>query len=175
MNRKLEKIFNELEAEKHKLLNQLMKIDSARLNYSPSPGKWSVNQILIHIITAEALSLGYMKKKSLGIETFGDSGVLEFLKMKLLIVSQRFPFKFKAPRFILQHTPTSSSFSDIVTQWNKHRDELKKFLESINDKNVHKKTYKHPKVGMLNIIQAITFFREHHIHHLPQIRKLIRK
>jgi len=151
-----------------------MDADEVTLRNSPRVGKWSVHQIVTHLFVSEKLSLGYMKKKSLGIETFENSGWIESVKLLLLILSQRLPFKYKAPKSIVQHTPPDISLTEIQNQWSMMRVELKDFLNSIDDKNLKKKIYKHPRAGMLNVVQAITFFREHYVHHRPQIERLLK-
>ena len=175
MNYKLEKLFAELENERQKLFQLLACVEEGILQHNPQPDKWSVHQIVLHLFVSERLSLGYMKKKSLGIETFENSGWIESVKLLILILSQRLPFKFKAPKSVVQHTPTEITMDELKSQWEMMRQELKDFLIAIDDKNLKKKIYKHPRAGMLNVVQAVTFFREHYIHHRPQIERLIRK
>jgi len=174
LNPKLEKLFVSLENDRLKLFQLLTDVDEVTLSRNPNPDKWSIRQIVVHLFISEKLSLGYMKKKSLGIETFENSGWIESVKLLLLILSQRLPFKYKAPKSVVQHTPPDISILEIQHQWNLLRIELKEFLNSIEDKNLKKKIYKHPRAGMLDVVQAITFFREHCIHHLPQIKKLLK-
>ncbi len=60
------------------------------------------------------MSLIYMKKKSLGVDELDDSGILEALKFRFLQASQRIPMlKFKAPKAVVEHTPTSVSFDTL--------------------------------------------------------------
>ncbi len=98
MNSKLQKLFNALESDTEKLFTMLSSLTDDRLNYSPSSSKWSINQILIHVLTSERMALSYMKKKSLGIASLKNSGWLESVKLLFLIFSQRMPFKYKHPR-----------------------------------------------------------------------------
>jgi hypothetical protein len=173
MNPKLQRILDRLEAERSDLLQALSTLSDQRFNTHPSPGKWSISQILTHIITSERLTLLYMKKKSLGIDQLDNSGWLESLKMILLRVSQRLPFlTFKAPRFVVEHTPEALSYKEAVEQWNTVRTEMKEFLEAIDEKHARKKIYKHPVAGRLDAAQALEFCGEHIRHHLPQIRKM---
>jgi hypothetical protein len=175
MHPKLQQILNTLEADRKRLLQELADVPDQRFNTNPVPGKWSISQILTHIITSERLTLLYMRKKSLGIDQVDNSGWIESFKMLFLEVSQRLPFlKFKAPGVVVEHTPEALSYAEVVRQWDKVREQLKKFLEGIDEKNVRKKIYKHPVVGRLDASQAIRFNGEHIRHHLPQIRKLMK-
>jgi hypothetical protein len=156
------------------MLNQVKGLSVEKFNYSPSPKKWSISQILTHILVAEQLSVGYMKKKALGIEQLNDSGVAESFILELLKVSQRIPpLKFTAPKVVLSNTPPPLPIDELINRWQAHRLDLKKFLNSVEDKNVKKLLYKHPIAGRLDARQAMVFFREHIIHHLPQIKRLL--
>lgn len=175
MHPKLQRILNTLETDRKRLLRELADVSDQRFNTNPLPGKWSISQVLTHIITSERLTLLYMRKKSLGIDQLDNSGWIESFKMIFLEVSQRLPFlKFKAPDVVVEHTPEALSYAEVVSQWDTVREQLKKFLEGIDEKNVHKKIYKHPVVGRLDAFHAIRFCGEHIRHHLPQIRKLMK-
>ncbi len=173
MNPQLELLFNRLEADRDKLFTKIGKLPVEQFNHS-EPGKWSIHQIMAHLVTAEKLSLQYLNKKILGIQETGNSGIIEEIKMVALKISQRLPFKFKAPKKVVEFTPAYPNLEALNEEWNLVRKELKSFLEKIKDDQVNKKIYRHVFAGMLNTKQALIFFREHFIHHLPQINRLIR-
>jgi len=174
MHPKLQKIFDELEADRIKWLDRVSVLSDEQFTASPAPGRWSISYILTHIMTAERLSLLYMKKKSLGINELDDSGILESLKLTFLKMSQRIPaLKFKAPQVVVEKTPELLSFRELVDQWTSSRKNLKTFLDSIEDKHIRKKIYKHTIVGRLDVAQALQFLLEHFRHHLPQIKRLL--
>jgi hypothetical protein len=172
MNKKLQKRFDRLELDQQKLLQKLSILSGEQMNASP-PGKWPISHIAAHLITSERLSLLYMKKKSLGISALPNSGMVEEVKTWVLKLSQRFPFKFKAPVHLVEHTPTSMPLTDLVQLWNAERVKLRKFLEDIKDEDLYKLVYKHPVAGRLNVVQALDFMIEHFHHHLPQINRLL--
>ncbi len=174
MNSVFLSIYNELERQRAKVLEQVKNLSVEKFNHTPSVGKWSISQILTHILIAEQLSVGYMKKKALGIDRLKNSGLLETLRIELLKVSQRIPsIKYKAPRVVVANTPPAFPIAELTSRWETHHKELKVFLDGIQDKNVRKVIYKHPLAGRLDARQAMVFFREHMNHHLPQIRRLL--
>jgi hypothetical protein len=170
MDPHLSKLYSELENQRAELLNALKKLDAMQCDRKLN-GKWSINEIVSHLVTSERLSMAYIKKKSNAIETLEDTGILEEMKMLLLIISQRIPFKFKAPKLVVDHTP-KHSVVESEEKWNEVRKELLFFIQKTNPRHSKRKIYKHPAVGKLNIGQAMTFFKEHIIHHLPQIQRL---
>jgi hypothetical protein len=174
VNLKLQELFLEIETQRHSLLLPLKDLSSEKLNHH-APGKWSINQIIAHLITAENLSLRYLNKKILGIETVRNTGIAEELKMILLIISQRLPLKFKAPKMMLNQTLEEADINKLIDDWNKTRSDLKTLLDRIEDHHIKRKIYRHVVVGMLNIQHTLKFIGEHVGHHTPQIKKLTRK
>lgn len=172
VNSKLQHQFNLLEQTRTEIVNLLSDVDQASFERSMR-GKWSIAQILIHVITSERLAVLYMRKKSLGVDALKDSGIIEPLKLLVLQVSQRVPLKYKVPTSIRDKTPVPPSKEEMLKMWEEERAKLSKFLSSIDDKDVRKMIFKHPIAGMLNAAQGVAFLREHLIHHRPQIVKLI--
>jgi hypothetical protein len=172
MKNELVRLLKKAEGERHQLLEKVSTVPAQKFFFQTEK-RWSISQILTHLLISEQLSLRYMKKKSLGIEQLNNSGLIEQVKSMLLTISQRLPFKYKAPTIVLESTPPALSLHEIVAQWSTLRTELQEFLNSIEERNIRKKIYKHPIAGRLNASQAVSFFREHIKHHLPQIKRLL--
>src|SRR6266850_2373658 len=90
MNSRLQSLFDSIETQRRSLLSSLKELPSEKLNHH-LPNKWSINQIIAHLISSEQLSVRYISKKMLGIDQTTDTGVYEELKMILLQISQRVP------------------------------------------------------------------------------------
>ncbi|NJN42065.1 MAG: DinB family protein [Flammeovirgaceae bacterium] len=174
MNQQLFRQFEALEKSRSVLFENLIALSDEDARKAPA-GKWSISEIVSHILTSEQMSLGYMKKKSLAIDTLDNSGIAESMRMVLLTLSQRLPIKYKAPKIIVERTLQRESFQTTLQEWASLRNEYREFLERIEDKNLRKKIYKHPIAGRLNSFQALKFLREHFRHHLPQINRLLKK
>jgi uncharacterized damage-inducible protein DinB len=172
MENSLHRSFQKLEEQRHKLIRKVQALSNSQLNNHP-PGKWSIAQVISHIITSEQLSISYLKKKMLGIDEAPDTGIIEEIKMITLIISQRLPFKFKAPKVVTDHTHEYQSIDELNMAWEKVRMEMKEVLARFQEDQLNRKIYKHPIAGMLNIKQATQFFSEHIIHHTPQIIRLL--
>jgi len=167
-------IYNQLEHQRTVVIDQVKNLPAEKFNRAPVPGKWSISQILTHILIAEQLSVNYMRKKALGIDQLKNSGPLEVLRLEILKISQRIPsLKFKAPQVVVANTPSAFPITELISRWEIHHQELKEFLDSIEEKNVKKTIYKHPLAGRLDARQAMVFFREHMNHHWPQIKRLL--
>lgn len=174
MNKAFQSIYHELEHQRTTIIDQVKNLSVEKFNHTPFPGKWSISQILTHILVAEQLSVGYMKKKALGIEQVKNSGLSAAFRLQLLIISQRIAtIKYKAPSVVLANTPPAFPLAELISRWELHRQDLKVFLDSMEDRNVKKIIYKHPVAGRFDARQAMVFFREHINHHWPQIQRLL--
>ncbi len=163
-----------MEHDRIELLGKLKQYPEEILDGSPTSGRWSVNQILSHLITSERLTLIYLKKKSLGVDQLANSGIMEDLKMVVLKVSQRLPLRFRAPELVVKNTPAPAPIQELEVRWDVLRREFRDFLETVKKENLSKLIYKHPVAGRLNVIQCVVFMREHFQHHLPQINRVVR-
>lgn len=172
MNTKLQQIFDSLETQRSQLFISLNSLAVEKLNQQPTNG-WSINQVIAHLIAAERLSVLYLRKKIQAINEVENTGLIEELKMIVIILSQRLPFKFKAPKTVVENTKSSTSIHQLEQEWNAVRNELKIVLEKFNDDQIKRKIYKHVVAGKLNIQQTLLFFREHIIHHQQQIKRLL--
>lgn len=174
MNNSLLHLFDLLETQRNELLGLIATLSHEQLHAHPE-GKWSIAQILSHLITSEKLSVLYLNKKMLGIRESPDTGLKEDLIMIALVISQRLPFKFKAPKVLVERTVQYQSGLQLIEAWEKTRHELKEILARFNDDQLKRKIYKHPLAGMLNIQQALRFFKVHSVHHTPQIKSLLKQ
>jgi hypothetical protein len=170
VNSKLQVIFDQLEAQRQSLLNEVRGIASDQLNHSRNQ-KWSVSQIAGHLITAEQLSLSYMTKKINAIQEVSNTGMMGELKLLFFIASQRLPLKYKAPKNLGDQPKSFQDFQSLESEWSQSRKQLKTFLEKFPSDGLKKKIYRHPVMGRCNIVHALVFFREHIIHHYPQIKR----
>jgi uncharacterized damage-inducible protein DinB len=174
LNTQLALLFNTLEKQRAELISLIQGISPETINKHPE-GKWSITQIISHLIASEQLSVNYLNKKILGIDAAPKTGMIEELKMIVLKISQRLPFKFKAPKVLAENTPIFENIEQLTVTWNQTRADLKTVLEKFQDNQINRKVYKHPIAGMLNIEQALKFFREHIIHHTPQVKNLLKQ
>ena len=159
-----------LEHQRKSLLGELSGLSSSQLNQN-NQGKWSISQISGHLITAEQLSLAYMTKKINAIKEVSNTGPWNEIKLVVFIISQRLPLKYKAPKNLGDNPKSYSDFNSLEKDWEESRRQLREFLEKFPEDGLRKKIYRHPVMGRCNVIHALKFFREHLIHHYPQIKR----
>ena len=173
MNPVLQKWYGILAHDRKELCNSLEGISQSQFTTRPPSGKWSISEIVSHLITADRLSLDYMKKKSQGAETLHDAGWFEEVKMMFFILSQRAPIKYNAPRGLVEKMPGEINLSNLKNEWNTLLLDYQNFLEKIPDQHLRKKIYKHPILGRMDAKLCLQSIHEHYHHHLPQIKRLL--
>jgi len=174
VNNRLSVLYAQLEDDRIKLMVELSNSPDDKLSLKPTKDKWSISEILTHLVTSEQLTLTYLRKKSLGIDRLKNSGLSEWIRITVLQWSQRIPaLKYRAPKHVIANTPDPLPIEELDRRWNSVRMEFKQFLGTINDKDVGKLIYKHPVAGRFDVIQCLMFMKEHFHHHLPQIKRLL--
>jgi len=173
MDSKLESKFKNFENSRLKLLTELEKRGDKELNYHPGKDKWSVIQVMHHLIIIEQLSIGYINKKltyKTNIKKSGFSAAIKVFVLKLLL---RMPFRFKAPK-IVSEVPNSGDFNQVKDQWDQTRKELRKLLDNLPEEFLNKNIFKHALAGKMNIYQMLSFMDEHFKHHVKQIDRILK-
>ena len=168
-----EKWLRTIERDRKDLWDSLASLTQDQFTRQPKSGKWSISEIVSHLMTAEKLSLEYMKKKSLAIESLGDSGWFDEIKMVFFIASQRIPVKYSAPKAVVKNTPRSTELATLSKEWSSIMLAYREFLGGIPAKYARRKIYKHPFLGRLDAKHCLQSINEHYHHHLPQIKRLL--
>ncbi|MEJ8802699.1 DinB family protein [Pontibacter sp. H249] len=173
MNPKLEIKYLSLEKSRNQLLDELDGFDDELLNTAPAEGKWSINQIICHLIEVEKLTIGYINHKLQKQEDLGASCFSNTFKAILLKLALRSGKKYKAPA-VVATVPDTANLSKLRHQWDDTRFKLEDLLNDITPGHMDKCLFKHPVVGPLSINQTLGFLNDHFTHHERQIQQLKR-
>ena len=171
MNPKLEAKYLYLEKSRNKLLKDLQDLDEATLNTSPAEGKWSIGQIVAHLVQVEQLTMGYIQRKLQKEEELQHVNVKNAVKAMLLKVALNSGMKFKAPQ-VAAEVPDEVDLNAVRLQWDETRYKLEDLLTELPPALLDKCLFRHPYAGMLSITQTLTFLQDHFNHHLQQINHL---
>jgi hypothetical protein len=166
--------FLRLEESRNTLIERLKSIPSGKLETSPRSDKWSVSQIFYHLNKAESLSIQYVSKKRLDVNTLKKTGIIEELKIFFLKIRFSLPAGIKAPS-VLGDMPGAVDYNEIITEWNATRNKLKELIESLPDDMLYKNVFKQPALGRLNIFQMLDFMQAHFDRHRRQAEAIVEK
>lgn len=158
-----------------KLFRELHHYPDELLNRKPGPGKWSVLQVLHHLMVAEKLSEGYVRKKTSSGTDFPNVPISSYTRLMLLQLNFLLPLKFKAPPAVGDDAlPDTSTLAETIAAWKQNRQSLRSLLTDLPEGLLAKGIYKHPLAGKLNAGQMIYFFDIHFTHHLSQIERTLK-
>jgi len=170
---KLNQLFERLEKQRINLLLQLETYPNERLNLPAANNKWSVNQIIEHLILAEEISIKSIQAKVLTAKHFESTGLRTAVRKFLLRIFLRSPIKFTAPALV-SNPRNTTDFSELKTKWATVRQQLKELLEWLPEHVLTKCIYKHPVAGKMSIYGGVDFMYEHVRRHRQQIVKALK-
>ena len=146
------------------------------LNKRPEENKWSVMQVMNHLILAESYGQNYVKKKLSFNPELKNAGAAAFWRTFLLNTYLKFPFKVKAPDAVSgENLPEYSNFWETAKKWKNQRQELRTLFENIPPEHFKKEIYKHPFAGRLTLMGLLEFYDGHFARHRKQIDKILKK
>lgn len=172
MNKSLEIKFGELEKRRAGLSGQLEILAEDKLGYRVKPDKWSINQIVFHLIKSEQLTLVSFNKNMTDEEKLKKSGIMGKTMHLGLSLALKSSFKFKAPE-MLSGTQERHDIKGLMKKWDTIRKNFAESLGKFPDSMFDRAVFKHPKAGWLNVEQMLDFLRDHFDHHNRQIKNLI--
>ena len=163
--------FDIMEKDREEIISLINKLDDQKLNFKPAPGKWSILQILFHIIKAEHLTIISLKNSIGNKKDLKKSSLGAAMRSSLLNISLRSSIKIKSPD-ILKKVPETYDIEQLKKKWTTLRSELNKILNGAEEEVLNKYVFKHPYAGRLNFTQSIEFLYEHVKHHKRQIKRI---
>jgi hypothetical protein len=161
-----------LEASRLRVLGAVDGVPHATLNRAPAPGQWSALQVLHHVVTVEALTLGYVRKKmqaGAALETAGPASRLRLLAVQAALA---LPIRVKAPA-IASDVPRESELTVLRARWDDVRSGLDELARSFPVELLDRLVFRHPSVGRMTLAQAFGTLEAHLDHHIPQIERAL--
>ncbi len=172
MNVQLQKKFNQLEEDRKKLFNELKSYSDDVINKKPSPEKWSVSEVIAHLITAEEMSLKYFSKKIQDTSKEKSEGFKHKYRWLLVQIVFTFNIKFKAPE-IVEPKMGYQSLANLEAKWWEVRNHTLQVLQKLSDEEVNKTLWKHALAGKMNLHHMVQFFGVHYNRHKKQIERTL--
>ncbi len=161
--------------ELDQLIETISKHGDAAINHHPKENKWSTQQIMNHLILSEKLSIKYCRKKLSFDPQLKKAGWNSAIKDRIVTSYYLFPiFRLKAPKGIdTPVLPKEDSVDSLEKNWRNVREDMRSFIETVDEKYLDKEVYKHPFAGRLTLKGMMSFFLAHFRHHRKQIDKAL--
>lgn len=162
----------QLDAALDQLIAKLLKVQPEKLAHKPSPERWSVYEIMQHLMATERASMRYLQKKLQDPNALPSAGIASSIRAALLRASLRSSQKHKAPAAVsIDVFEEVASFAQLSGEWQAQRVELRDFLEKQPEIVFRKAAYKNPSAGRMTIENMLKFFLVHFQRHLKQINE----
>lgn len=174
MHSKIQSKINQLEKDRLTLLNEIEGLNEDQLNYKPNPDKWSIIQVIHHLIKSEKLSVIYIKRKISNKSLLENSNIKSKINAFALKWGLNLPLKFKAPTNV-SDVPDFDTFENVKLKWDKVRNSFSSIINDTSTEVLTKNIFRHPIAGRMNMIGTIEFFDSHFKHHRKQIKALLTK
>lgn len=168
MKKEFTKRYSDLETMRKTLFNDLKKYSDEVINTKPEPNKWSVVEVLLHLIAAEEATLSYLQKKTMDTSIAKKSGLNSKIKYMLLQVAFNIPAKYKAPS-VTKPKASKATLHELDEKWAKIRSETMAILEKLKDEDFSKELWLHPVTGKMSLMQMVDFLTMHFQRHQLQV------
>ncbi len=154
-------------------LKEFDKYSTETLQKELISGKWTLAQVIDHLLSIEKAVYMYMAKKSAdpALKTVKFKNKFYHFLTKLVLKSGK---KVKAPS-VVPDPSNEKDLNTMIAELEKIRTRTRSFIAEWPTENQHKLIFRHPMAGMFTLSQTVEFVAEHWNHHLPQQRALVAK
>ena len=140
------KTFQDLTSKRNALLQRLESLPSDTLSFKSGPDKWSVVEVVEHLVIAEE---DLLKQVSTQTPSFDRTSISpEKYKTVIKVMERDIPVD--VPDEILE-PQGCSTLQELLSRWNVARDKIRALLEGIDSENKDELVYRHPFAGLVKI------------------------
>ena len=167
----IERRLERIERDWERLFDSVARMDDARLNRPPAEAKWSIAQILSHLLQSEDLALRYLNKKSQAGAGMEKVRLASWWRLTALVVALRSPLRVRAPA-VVATVPEHRGLDDLLEERKELRESWRAFIAGYPDELLDRACYRHPYAGRLSLDQCLITTQEHLTHHAKQVARI---
>ena len=169
MHRTLEARVQEWGGRRHTLIDNVEKLSPERLVAKPLPGKWSVIEIVEHLVRADRDVLQDLPSPADLVDR--RRGLKDRVRYPLVmfVLACHIPAKVPSPRMLPQG---GAALPDLRRQWEEMHQWLRSYAEGLDRHALTRAVFAHPIAGPLTLEQALHMGGLHLATHSRQIRRL---
>lgn len=168
---KLERRLQRFDAQRRALLDEMDAMNPAHITAKPLAGKWSMLEILEHLVVAERAVLRGLPDSS---QLSSRERTLEHRirhAIVLLVLRWRVPVRIPSPAMApLGHR----DLSELRGMWDENQRWLRSLASATDRRALRRGVFEHPIAGPLTIEQVVRLGQMHLDTHSRQIRRLQR-
>jgi len=152
------------------LLQQLGSLSSEVLSFKAAPDKWSIVEVVEHLVIAEK---DLLKQLSTNVPTSTldpESKTPEKYQTVIKVMVRDIPVD--VPDESLQ-PHGRLPLNELLRLWDAMRKRLAELLAEIKSENIGNPVYRHPYGGPLDISETLQFFEVHFDNHMRHIDRIL--
>lgn len=157
------------EARRTALLDELETMDPEHLNARPRPGKWSILEIVEHLVVAEQDVLRNPADPATPpLPPWRPRHLLAYPSVLLVLrygIPVRAPSRAMLPR-------GGQPLDELRRRWDAHQAWFREWLAGVGRRELRRRAFAHPVAGPLRPAQAVRILHLHLGTHIRQIRTL---
>ena len=168
MRTELESSLEEFEAAKDEVLRRVAEVDIEKLGERPFEGKWSILEILEHLVVAEYETFHKLPDYSEVDEMTQSLRNRLMLRIVMFVLGRRIRVKVPAKAMEPKGMMT---FETINERWDENHRWMRGFVDQLSDEELDRMYFAHPVAGPMDLAQSIELGRVHLRNHTEQIDK----
>lgn len=170
MKTQLLKQIESLDIDRKALVDELRQFSMDTLARKPGENRWSILEIVEHMVLAERTILKNLPDSELTTEGSQSLKSRVLYPVIVFVLSRRIPVKVPSRSMLPKG---ESSLEELCGRWDENFNWLKSHLEGLGPGGHRQTIFSHPVVGPIDTAQAVKMARLHFDTHRRQIRTLL--
>ncbi|CAB1063186.1 hypothetical protein D1BOALGB6SA_7969 [Olavius sp. associated proteobacterium Delta 1] len=162
--------YDSLKRKLEALLQRLNSSSGEELSFKAGPDKWSVVEVVEHLVIAEKDLLNQLSTNIPASTLDPEAKTPE--KYQIVIKVMERDIEVDVPHESME-PHGRLTLDDLVNQWNDIREKLQGLLAEIHADNKDDLVYRHPYGGPLDISETLHFFDVHYDNHMRHIDRIL--
>jgi hypothetical protein len=159
------------DARRKALLDEMESLEPGKLLARPLPGKWSILEIVEHLVLAERVVFQGMPEPSqIKIREPRLKHRIRYL-IVMFVLRTGIPVGVVSPAMLPRG---NRDLTELRRLWDENRAWLLAYIESLGPGGIRRAALRHPVAGPITLRQAVVMSRVHLDRHIRQIRRLQR-
>jgi len=170
MRGRLQQRLRALDERRCALLDDVEALSAERLTARPRPGKWSILEIVEHLVLAERDVLRNLPEPSQLVGRKRGLKARVSYPMVVFVLKHGIPVEVPSPRMV----PTgSASLAGLRRAWDESQQWLRSYVDGLGPDGFGRAVFEHPVTGPLTVAQAVRLGQVHVETHARQISRLV--
>jgi len=170
MKTRLLKQIETLDTDRKALLDELRQFSMDTLARKPGEDRWSILEIVEHMVLAERTILKNLPDSELTTDGPQSLKSRVLYPIVVFVLSRKIPVKVPTRRMLPKG---ESSLEELCDRWDENFEWLKSHLKGLGPSGHRVALFSHPVVGPIDTAQAVKMARLHFDVHRRQIRTLL--